>query len=633
MDGVSNEVISLALFNDFKGNITAILVSLAITFTWSILWPGWIKDEDGQRLPRSSLARSAFAFSIVLIYLVLLSAAFLLPGFFKHLSSPTVDAILQQIGTVFGIKDIRANAPFGIVIFMGILYNIPQTRELLERWAYFLYASQYNRADEQILQRHFQHCDFDISDDELRLNRIYVEQFDIFVTDTNAGVIQDETVGLWRKSSALLRVVEADVRSETSVLSTKERLELERMQDAHRRKTRLAMNIVRLLDQLGSSNPKVARIASTLSDASHQDRGDVHAAEEMIKQIARPEFEDVQLGEIQSPVRLSSKQLGNYLSQISSYFHREYQMILEEVSRLAAKVIVRAGDDAPARLVSVKNAGFGGLGSIEKQSFDGVLFVLLLTWAAVFTSFLVSFVARGAPINPGLIFSIALTVAVAATIGSVWGARRSLAERRDIPWSSYLAAGLLAVIVFCLVHGIRFAWDSEAATKMMVKYREEAANFTPLQFLGEIWPFSISLMFLVVGICLLARARRWQWATTSRLRERLTDGVFFGLIYMCGNIAAMMTHYSLQTAFGQRLKDDIAEGKIPIFMFMVSFAIGFVIGFAVLREVRRIAHSHVIDWENATSSQEFNRPPSETSDGPAPYPARLPHPSVASREG
>lgn len=632
MDGASHEVVSLALFGDFKNNLGAILASVAITFIWAVLWPSWIKDEDGQRLPRSSLARSAFALSIVLIYLVLLSAAFLLPGVFKHLSSPTVDAVIKHIGTFLGAHDLRANAPFGIVILMGILYNIPQTRELLERWAYFLYASQYNRDDELQLQNHFQNCEFDISDEELRLNRAYIEQFDVFVTDNNPGVIPDETVSLWRKTSALVRLAESDIQSEHSVLSTKDIIDLERLQQAHRRKTRLAMNIVRLLDQLGSDSPKFARIASTLSDASHGSRPDVEAAEEVVSQITGAEFEDVKLGEIQGPLRLSSRQLSNYLAQIGGYFHREYQMILGEISRLAAKVIVRAGDEAPKRLDAVKRAGFMGLGTIEKQSFDGVLSVLLVTWTVVFTSFLIAGAARGMQVKPSLVFSIALTVSVAATIGSVWGARRTLVERRDIPWSSYLSAGFLAVVVFCLVHGIRFAWDPEAATQMMTGYRENAEAFTPLQFLAEIWPFSISLVFLVVGICALARARRWRWAQHSRLRERLTDGVFVGLIYACGNIASMITHYSLQTVFGERLKDRLAEGNVPVAMLIVSFIVGFVIGFAVLREVRRIAHSHVIDRTDPHGGIHAQGQRFSQTDGPGPYPTPATRPSIAGRD-
>ena len=50
------------------------------------------------------------------------------------------------------------------------------------------------------------------------------------------------------------------------------------------------------------------------------------------------------------PLRLSSKQIQQYIVQIESYLKAEYQLMLHDASRLAAKMIVRSGDRAAAQL-------------------------------------------------------------------------------------------------------------------------------------------------------------------------------------------------------------------------------------------------------------------------------------------
>lgn len=613
-------------FKEFSGTI---LFGVGLTLIWSFFWPGWIRDDEGQALPRSSLARATFALSMGLLYLALVSAAFLAPAFFAGLQLPSlqflVELVEQTSGGDTGLKGLLKHAPFGVLILMGVLYNIPQVKEMFERWAYFLHASQYSKGDERLLQEHFQRCDFDISDAEVGLNQDYIEQFDVYVIDNDSQLIKDRTLDIWRKASALLRFVRKDLDGESPILGKRERAEVEALEEAHRRKTQLAMNIIRVLDQMERTSEegrRVARIASALSDAPHRDRDAVIQAEELAQHIAAAEAQAAQDG-FQRPVRLSSRQLGEYISQIGSYFFKEYQIILRDAARLASRAIVRAGDEAPARLDTARYSGFEGLGQIERASFDTVLWTLMMTWATVVMSFVAASFAMGREMQLSLIVSIAMTVAIATTIGSMWASRRVLVERRTTPWSSYLAAGFAAVAMFCVVHAIRFSWNPAAAVERIAERTPSAESWTLPVFLFQILPFSIGLVFLVAGICRLVRVPSWSWTGGSALKERLTDGLFLAAIYAIGSIAAFMTHIALGTAFGERLEKALADGSLRFLVMMaMNGTVGFVVGAAIVRDVRRIAHSHVLARPAGMDQGAAARP------DPVPLPESLPSKSL-----
>lgn len=597
------------LFGAFKANFTIIAVCIGLTFSWSYFWPSWIKDDEGQKLPPSSLARAAFSLSIILLYLSLLGAAFVLPQLFVSLFPVVVD----WLSDYFDLKSSQKHVPFGIIILLMTLYNIPQIKELFERWAYFLHASQYRRSDESELRRHLQTCIFNASEEETEHNKDFVQQFDIYLTDNNMPVIRDETAEHWRKVCTLLRALQADIVSDNSVLSERDRAEVARIEDAHRRKTLLAMNIIRMLDQL-ATNPDGSSKEQRqifLTDAAPPDKEGIKQAGQIVERITGREVPQLdRLDEMNRPLLLSSKQFAQYLGQIGGYFLKEYQIMLQDAARLAAKAVVRAGDEATERLESFKRAGFTGLGRIERHSFDGVLGTLLITWAAVVVSFLVmsAAYARREPDAPppdgGLIFSVATIVSISVILGSIWGANRNLVEKRVTPWSSYLTAGLISVGVYVVVHSLRFLWSPEQALQWMARLNPAARNYGLWQFMAESWPFSLSVLFLVIGICMLARQPCWTWAESSGFRERATDGMLLGLVYATGSLAGMATHILLRTTFGTDLVKNLAAGEFRFFIFVgMMLVLGFIIGYAILRDVRRIGHSHILDKKAAQDAR------------------------------
>ncbi len=620
-----------ALSTGLAPSYPTIMFGIGVTFIWGFVWAGVMRDQENQPLPSSFAAKLFFALSLSVLYLGLVIGGFLAPEVLQNLKFLGLNDLPENI-----IRQI----PLFAIIFMGALYSLPQVKDIAQRYAILLHNAQYRYSDEIVLQRHLQTCAFAPSQDELSSNIDYIRQFDVYITDRDHASLKLDAVSAWRKVASLLRLLEDECRASNSVLSGAEREEVARLAEAHRRKTQLAMNIVRMVEHLDAhqnSDQNIKQIAAQLGNVSHLDRERVVSSEELAREIlVQLELSGTSDGP-QTPLRLSMKQMNEHLGKIERYFLTEYQLLLENAAKLASKAIIRAGDRAPERLAEVKKIGFTGLGEIQRVNFDNVIYVLMTTFALAFGGLTLLFTVLARPVNTSLISSIALTVSLAALIGAMWGSRRSLVERQKTPWSSYIAAGLVGVLGFCIVHGTRFIMNgretlerlAERFTQNLSTYvdlglikseqvtqytREAVLDWGIISYMWEILPWSVSVFFLTVGICWLARMPEWPWAKKNRLYERLSDGAFTGLIYALGGIAATLAHIALNTGSGLATQARILQdtgAAVDVFFSsfrMMSFVIGFAIGAIIIREVRQIAHTQLIAGNEQDSAREPARP-------------------------
>ena len=109
------------------------------------------------------------------------------------------------------------------------------------------------------------------------------------------------------------------------------------LEHAHGRKTRLAMDIIRMLDSVSEDGDTDKAAASSVSEilarASHGNRRELSALEEQVQA-------SLQVGEVagERPMRLSSSELQEHLKKIEGYFHVEYRLMLEAGSRPGGEV-------------------------------------------------------------------------------------------------------------------------------------------------------------------------------------------------------------------------------------------------------------------------------------------------------
>jgi len=230
-----------ALSTGLESSYPTIMFGIGVTFIWGFVWAGVMRDQENQPLPSSFAAKLFFALSLSVLYLALVIGGFLAPGILQHLK-------------FLGLNDLPENIvrqiPLFVIIFMGALYSLPQVKDIAQRYAILLHNAQYRYSDEIVLQRHFQTCAFAPSQDELSSNIDYIRQFDVYITDRDHASLKLDAVSAWRKVASLLRLLEDECRASNSVLSAAEREEVARLAEAHRRKTQLAMNIVRMVEHL-----------------------------------------------------------------------------------------------------------------------------------------------------------------------------------------------------------------------------------------------------------------------------------------------------------------------------------------------------------------------------------------------
>jgi hypothetical protein len=570
-----------------SSNAELILFAGVVVAAYALFRLTQVRDADGQKLPHSFTAKLFFVLTHVFVYLFILGLCLYSPNLLSKLPGGFPDVIPDEL---------RQQLPLIAVIAVGALLTIPQIKELDRQYAVLLHSAQHKRADEDALGVHLAACPFQPSRKELEEGLAYLRQFDVYITDQESVGTHLDSVDTWQKVSSLLRMLKTEVLRDNTVLSPADRQEIFRLEEAHFRKTKLATSMMRILDYMerGSQyGERLTRVANLLGDSSHRDRYRIGMAEDVAQQIMN-EIElahDAAAEYGQEPLRLSSRQVQQYMVQIESYLRTEYQLMLQSASRLAAKMIVRSGDRAPEQLEEAKDAGFLGLGEIQEVNLDRVILVILATFPTVFFFFTLSALWSGRQARPELFISIATTISIAALIGAMWGSRRRFAQSREVPWSSYLGAGSVAVAGFIIVQCTRYFIDPAGVNPRS----DTPVDLGP--YLASVLPWSASAAFMTIGICVLARVPEWRWCKGSPVSERTLDGMCLGLAYALGQIAAYLFHAAFKTGYGVVIVQRISEGQLDWLWSSSArgFLIGYVMGFFIVRDIRRVSHSHVVD--------------------------------------
>jgi hypothetical protein len=574
-----------ALYAGVDLDVPTVLVMVVIVAVWAFILPINVRDADRRRLPPNVIARVLFIFLYVILYLVLV-AGIALGG----------DAIGNVVGPDFKtiLNAVKGKEAWMAITVLAALHSIAFFRELENSLIIWLHSARHLNVDTLALANHFHECSFDPTAAEQQKNLNSLREFDVYVTNTTANVLHLEAVNAWRKTSSLIRALrEWNDTAETSVLNRDDLKLLDQLENAHRRKTRLAMDIIRMLELVergGVSSGAMSNLAGELTSASHQDRDQITEIESRLSEAMLGENEGSR-----TPVRMTAYELQHYLTKIESYFRVEYRYLLQQVAELAAKSIVFAGDEAPQRLEQMKSVGFGQLGRIERINFDRILWVF---FAISLGGFLILFLGTGQMRggNAELYARIALVMALAALVGAVCGSNRKIQMRPITPWTHYLIAGVIAAGMFVLVHG----------TAMMLRSIGEVAPAaipqTPQPGFFDILPWAVSPFFLAVAICWLARLPHWPRivGVSGGSAERIFDGLAICLVMLLAQVTALSLHLGLETSFGVMLKTRLAESGGNTLLFLLrptnpSLLLGFLVGAVVVKDVRRAAHSQLTD--------------------------------------
>src|SRR5215813_2225249 len=582
--------------------ILSIVACSAVAGLWAVFRPDLVRDNDGRRLPYSLTARVSFTVLFVFAYLAL-AAAFLFGGFF-------VKSISQLIGPVPKFLLDIDNQAFVLALFASFgLYSFAPFREVERNVLSWMHDTQHLRGELEALAAHLEDCIFNTSPEEHIRNLKALEAAEIYITDDNARSINLESVIAWRKTASLLRRVRDWNDVGPSVLSNEEMELLREIDLAHSRKTRLAVDIIRIFDGIregDSSASALSAVSDMLSRAADGNRAGVAQAEAAVQ---------AQLGSEPAPaprpIRITGEQLQQYLKKIEGYFIVEYRLLLSRVARLAAKSIIRAGDAADHRLDDLKSAGFEGLGSIRPLTSHRILWLFL---AVAIGGFLVYYLLwydvmlQRVRELPGLSLTDAqlavygqttligigffvTTIAFAGLIGALFGSTSVNARAKETPWAKYFLAGLISVVVFFLMQLIR------ESVVHATGLSEALSMIRPTTWVTRIRanaPWCVLPFFTTVGICWLARQKPWQpigvlGENGTALLQRTADGILIGVLML----PAFSVAVGLLKKVGIRLP-DVLRSRFDIPVMAILAVLGFIVGAMVVRDVRTAAHTRVV---------------------------------------
>src|SRR5262245_27956320 len=524
--GVMHSV-NAALLLQSQFNKEALLVFTSVIAVWALARPTTIRDSDNRRLPPNLTAR----FIIVLLYTLVYLGLVAIFVFAKPFVMNALNVLPDQIESAF--RSLEKQGPLLAVMALVGLHSLAPLREAERAFIIWIHSVRHLHGDAKTLIAHFQTCDFTPSEVEHQKNLDELARHNIIITDSNSRGIDLPSVNTWRKLTTMLRCLREWNKDHRRVLSDMQMELLEEVEKAHARKTRLATDILRLLNHvsIGKGTVEILNQLSTLlAAASHSDRSSVAGVEAQLKSLLGGEASHHD----SNRVHLSSSELQGFLSQIDGYFQVEYQILLRQAAELTALSIVYAGDLAPERLRELKKVGFHGLGRIEPVSFDRILWLFLIVSIGGFAIFYMLRYQqlRDAPgVNrTGLILGLGIfsvTMALATLIGAAFGSIKRHVHAPHTPWGVYFTAGLISMELFETAHAVRLLMTAP-----------ESVGSAPGEVLPlyQQAPWAAIPFLLTIGICWLARLDRWftppglRTPTAQAIWERCWDGATLSVL-------------------------------------------------------------------------------------------------------
>jgi xanthosine utilization system XapX-like protein len=473
-----------------------------------------------------------------------------------------------------------------------------------------MHDTRHLRTDLRALAEHLGDCAFNASPEEQYRNLKSLEAHDIYITDVDTREISLKSVTAWRKTATLLRHTHEWNAAEPRVLSQEEMEILAEIEGAHARKTRLAVDIIRMLDTMrhgGDQADALSAVTDILDRVSHGNRRNVAQLEEQVQAKLDADLEPAK----ERPLRITSGQLQEYLKKIESYFLVEYRLLLERVSRLTAKSVIHAGDLADHRIDELKSAGFEGLGTIRPLSahrilrlflsvaFGGFLIYYVLWYDAViarlrslptknFTEAQLALIGQNMLIGIGFFVT---AIAFASLIGALFGSSSANARGKETPWGRYFLAGIAAVATFFILQMIREVVLHALSLGPAAAQTQANDSLSRIRLSS---PWSVLPFLIAVTVCWLARQSPWQLPnslseSTGATLERALDGVVMGVLMLPGFMIAV----ALLLMAGQELPLVMRSRFDPPVMAILGI-LGFLVGAVVVRDVRLAAHAQVV---------------------------------------
>ena len=561
-----------------------------IVISWSLMRPSMLKDDSGKRLAFRPVPRFLFAFICVSFYLLLFASFYAFPSYAGELAQqlslgglfkpPQASLGLNLAGqadaaTAISLAELKARAPYFAVVAQALLFQLRFVREIESSIAIWLHSRRHLQFDIADFSNSLSEKSFVPTTEERNKNRAYVRKFGLEVTDLSLDAVGLVAFERWEKVATLVRTLKEWVAQDPNVLTLDEHKQIEQLEEAHDRKTDLAINIIKLVSDQGENaiailGPEGGRAAA------HRVPADMKLEDVVAR--APKDVTDRSLS-------LSGRQLKVRLAQIQQFFDLEYADLLRDASALAARAIMLSKPAlAEQRFQRLKASGFNFLGDLPRVSLDRMLAIF---FAVAVPGFFIMFLANRGQAPAEALARFTTVMAIAALIGVSVGSRKSYAASEDLPWARYLLAGMLSSALFICVNWATFVLKQALHIQLL-----------PTSAKPNLWQLATwSALPFLVTVTIAALGRRDGWSVPPRLHrwrsswERALDGLALSVAVFSGFCFALMIHAEAgwPPPKGAEIKLDGLRNFLESFPWtLVTF--GFLIGAFVVRDARKISH-------------------------------------------
>ncbi len=573
-------------------NWQALAFFIGLVGLWAALRPTMIRDYDSRRLPNNPTARALFIALFIAVYAAMVIAF--------HYSGELAIKIGKSLPFIGDLNEaFRDQAPLLAAFTLGAVMQLQIFRDVERSMVVWLHSASHLHGDREALTEHLMTNEFVSSRDEHRAYREALAKYGIYITD-DPNDVGPVTFKNWRKVATLLRLLRSWNDDDTRVLTRDDMKLLSEIENAHERKTQLAITIVKMVERVEqgkSQNETLPVLLTMLSEVGHLDREAVAKVETTL----RDRLADGSQTAGQGSLHLTGKDFDNHLRQIEGYFKIEYEMLMHQAADLTAKSVILSGGEASGRLEHLKKLGFVGLGRIEPVDLDRILWLFLVV---AFGGFLVLFLGnvgeKYSPIGWDALARFSFIMTVAALIGAIVGSSRRLSGAPSTPWGRYIAAGLLAAVAF---------FSIQAVSALIKNYQGIEGTDRFVFSVYRTLPWMVLPFLLTVAISRLGRMPSWPvlpgLSRYPNAIERILDGLAISIVIYVAYALTIAIHVPFDLPWSKRLTAAMQETHfLPVPVRWPLQFMGFLIGFFVVRDVRRAAHAEIVETGTGRDASE-----------------------------
>jgi len=573
-------------------NWQALVFFVGLIGLWAALRPTMIRDYDSRRLPTNPTARTLFIALFVAIYAAMVIAF--------HYSGELAIKIGKSLPLIGDFNEtFRDQAPLLAAFTLGAIMQLQIFRDVERSVAVWLHSASHLHGDREALTEHLMTNEFVSSEEEQRAYTETLAKYGIYITDAPDSV-GPVTFKNWRKLTTLLRLLRTWNDEDMRVLTRDDMKLLSEIENAHDRKTQLAITIVKMVERVEqgkSPNESLPELLTMLTEVGHLDREAVARVETTL----RDHLAEGSQSSEQGSLHLTGKDFANHLRQIEGYFQIEYETLVHQAADLTAKSVILSGGQATGRLEQLKKLGFAGLGRIEPVDLDRILWLFLVVACGGFlVLFLGNVGEKYSPIGWDALARFSFIMTVAALIGAIVGSSRRLSSAPSTPWGKYIAAGLLAAVAFFAI---------QAVSALIKNYQGIEGSDRFVFSVYRTLPWMVLPFFLTIAISRLGRMPSWPilpgLGRYPNATERILDGLAISIVIYVAYALTIAIHVPFDLPWSKRLATAMLETHLlPVPVRWPLQVMGFLIGFFVVRDVRRAAHAKIVETGTGRDARE-----------------------------